>query len=238
MSEAAQALPRVPGFECTAYALLHGRIVWAGDAGATDHPRNLHRPWHPAAAAYETERLCCGSKLVWAGLAHHDLKGLLAWLVGRPLAFGLQPAQLRLEALRQALGRHDLNAFEAAALRLLGVGHGLTPSGDDLVGAVMFTLVYAPIKAWQPAMADLQNRLRLAATTATNPISAALLEDLMAGASYRALHDLLAALHSLDQQRIQAAVQTLLRLGATSGGDMLAGVLLTLQNLEPVPDSP
>ena len=153
-------------------------------------------------------------------------------------AFGLQPAQPRLEALRQALERHDLNAFEAAALRLLGIGHGLTPSGDDLVGAVMFTLVYAPIKAWQPAMADLQNRLRLAATTATNPISAALLEDLMAGASYRALHDLLAALHSLDQQLIQAAVQTLLRLGATSGGDMLAGVLLTLQNLEPAPDSP
>jgi hypothetical protein len=60
----------------------------------------------------------------------------------------------------------------------------------------------------------------------------------MAGASYRALHDLLAALHSLDLQLIQAAVQTLLRLGATSGGDMLAGVLLTLQNLEPAPDSP
>lgn len=158
--------------------------------------------------------------------------------MGRPLAFGLQPAQPRLEALRQALGRHDLNAFEAAALRLLGIGHGLTPSGDDLVGAVMFTLVYAPIKAWQPAMADLQNRLWLAATTATNPISAALLEDLMNGASYRALHDLLEALHSLDQQLIQAAVQTLLRLGATSGGDMLAGVLLSLQNPETAPDSP
>ena len=238
MSAAAQALPRVPDFECTAYALLHGRIVWAGDAGATDHPRNLHRPWHPPPATYEAERLRRGSQLVWPGLAQHGLKGLLAWLAGRPLAFGLHPAQPRLEALRQALGRHDLNAFEAAALRLLGIGHGLTPSGDDLVGAVMFTLVYAPIKAWQPAMADLQHRLRLAATTATNPISAALLEDLMAGASYRALHDLLAALHSLDQQLIQAAVQTLLRLGATSGGDMLAGVLLTLQNLEPAPDSP
>lgn len=192
----------------------------------------------PCCCHLRGRRLRRGSKLVWSGLADHDLKGLLAWLVGRPLAFGLQPAQPRLEALRQALGRHDLNAFEAAALRLLGIGHGLTPSGDDLVGAVMFTLVYAPIKAWQPAMADLQNRLWLAATTATNPISAALLEDLMNGASYRALHDLLEALHSLDQQLIQAAVQTLLRLGATSGGDMLAGVLLSLQNPETAPDSP
>lgn len=238
MSAAATTLPRVPGFESTAYALLYGRIVWAGDGGLTDHPRNLHRPWHPAPATYHPGRLQRGSKLVVPGLQHDSLKGLLAWLVGRPLAFGLQPAQPRLDALRQALTRHDLSAFEAAALRLLGIGHGLTPSGDDLVGAIMFTMVYAPIKTWQPAMADLQNRLRLAAMTATNPISAALLDDLMNGLSYRALHDLLAALHSLEPQLIQTAVQTLLHLGASSGSDMLAGVLLTLQNPEPAPDSP
>ena len=62
--------------------------------------------------------------------------------------------------------------------------------------------------------------------------SAALLEDLLQGSSYRALHALFDAMQSGYAPAIHQAVRALLQIGASSGGDMLAGVLLTLLNPE------
>jgi hypothetical protein len=112
------------------------------------------------------------------------------------------------------------------------LGHGLTPSGDDFVGGIMFTLCHlerAPsAPAWLADLPELASQLREVAQTATNVISAALLDDLIDGSSYRALHDLLAAFNSQNEQRIESATAELLRLGASSGADLLAGVLLAL----------
>jgi hypothetical protein len=141
----------------------------------------------------------------------------------------MQPAQARFDAVRQALITADLQAFEAAALRVLGLGPGLTPSGDDFLGGLLFTLRHAPVPAWRGRMAAVHARLLAAAATATNPISAALLQDLLHGRSYRALHELLQALHDGCPADVERAAQALLGVGATSGADMLAGVLLALQ---------
>ncbi len=232
------ALMPVPGFENTDYALLQGRIVWAGTRAKTDHPRHAHAPWHPPTARLNATRLRANAALLDAALQAHAPKGLLLWLAGRPLPFPMQTAVPRFEAVRQALQKQDLDAFEAAALRVLGLGHGLTPSGDDFIGGVLFTLVHAPIKAWRTGLPAVKNRLHQAAQTATNPISAALLDDLMAGASYRALHDLLLALHKGHASAVDAAVAYLLTLGASSGADLLAGVRLALQTSSPQSSQP
>lgn len=223
----------VPGFETTDYVLLHGHIAWAGHHAVTDHPRNARRPWQPARQRLSPTRLRQGAALLWPALADGSagilVRGLLLWLCGRPLAFPLHLAQGRFDAVRGALHAQDLPAFEAAALRVLGLGPGLTPSGDDFIGALLFTLRHAPLACWQARMPALYARLRAAACTATNPISAALLADLMAGRSYRALHELLAALQRGEPAAMHQAVQSLLAVGASSGADMLAGVLLALQ---------
>jgi len=163
--------------------------------------------------------------------------GLLGWLAGQRLVFPLELARPRLDALALALRAHDCVAFEAAALRVLGLGHGLTPSGDDLLGGILFTLAHAPIPAWQDAMPGLHARMRQAAHSATNPISAALLDDLMRGSSYRVLHRVFDAFHAGHSGPITDAVQALLRLGSSSGGDMLAGVFWPYRpaNLPPIP---
>jgi hypothetical protein len=82
-------------------------------------------------------------------------------------------------------------------------------------------------------MPGVHTRIRSAAQSATNPISAALLDDLMRGSSYRLLHDVFDAFQAGEQRPIVDAVDRLLRLGASSGGDMLAGVFLALQICEP-----
>jgi Protein of unknown function (DUF2877) len=230
----AAPLSPVPGFESTAYALQHGRVVWAGLDAVTDHPRNAHRPWQPARQRLSPQRLRAGAARLAAalkdGTAGLEPRGLLFWLCGQPLPFPMQPAQARFEALRVALHAQDLPAFEAAALRVLGLGPGLTPSGDDFLGALLFTLRHAPVPAWKAQLPAVRQRLLQAARTATNPISAALLADLMAGCSYRALHELLTALHQGAPAPVFSAAHALLAVGASSGADMLAGVLVALQS--------
>ncbi len=221
-------LRKVRGFEATDYAWQHERIVWAGTHAHTDHPRNAWRPWQPAPLSCDAQRLQRGASACMAMLAELPPLGLLPWLIGGPLPFPMDRVAPRFKAVRDALQSNDCCAFEAAALRVLGLGPGLTPSGDDFIGAIFFALVHAPRARWQGQMPALQTRIRAAAATATNLISAALLDDLMAGRSYRCLHELLAALHSQDPAQIEASARTLQRIGASSGADMLAGLLLAL----------
>ena len=232
MSTHTLALAPLPGFESTHYALRDGRIVWTGDSADSAHPRNLANPWQAPPAHYQAAALRKGAALAWHALQTQTRPGLLAWLGGQALPFPLSLARQRLQDLAQALNSQDLAAFEAACLRLLGLGVGLTPSGDDLVGAVFFTLRHAPVAHWQAAMPALRTRISRAAQSASNPISAALLDDLLQGSSYRALHALFDAMPMQQMPAIHHAVQDLLRIGASSGGDMLAGVLLTLLNPE------
>ncbi len=235
VAPSALSLEKIPGFERSAYARLNGRIVWAGQgAVTTDHPRHAGRPWQPAPFVADAEKLAVGALRCWRhhqpppGESRPALPGLLAWLCGQALPFPLEGARARFDAVRDALVANDATAFEAAALRVLGLGPGLTPSGDDFVGAIFFALAHAPRPAWRAAMPGLQARVQHAAQAATNPISAALLEDLMAGASYRVLHELLAALQGGQAQAIGAASAALLSVGASSGADLLAGLLLAL----------
>lgn len=243
-AHAAPPLRKIVGFETTDYATLDGRVVWAGDAAAADHPRNLWRPRPASHFGGDTTRLQRGAQIGLALLTGPATAGLLGWLKSAgtadsewvdktcpqpgPRPLWLQLAAPRLDAVRHALLVNDLVAFEHTALRLLGLGPGLTPSGDDFIGGICFALHHAPRPRWCAALPAVQVRIRQTACSATNVISAALLDDLLAGHSHQALHDLLVALHTEDPARIQAATTALLHIGATSGADMLCGVLLAL----------
>ena len=227
----AMPLRPVLGFEATAYAWRGDAIVWAGEHARTDHPRHATRPWQAPPLSCYPRRLAVGAQrclaLVGPERAIPPL-GLLAWLTGLPLDFPWQGAAPRFDALRVALARGDLPNFEAAALRVLGLGPGLTPSGDDLLGGIFFILAHAPRPDWVAALPTVHARLRAECATATNVISAALLSDLMDGHGYRLLHDFVAALDGGRRRDIACAATALLRLGASSGADLMAGVLLAL----------
>ena len=254
-SPALSLLEKIPGFEATDYARWQGRIVWlggaVGDGAHIDHPRNFYRPWQPARQAFDVQRLQCGAQRCRQVLAAQVLAaqvsaqptGLLGWLRGAALPFPLQLAHTRFDAVADALTRNDLDRFETAALRVLGLGPGLTPSGDDFIGGIFFALAHAPRAAWASRLPALRQRIHTAAQSATNPISAALLDDLMAGTSYRALHKLLAAWDGEAEAPAVAdtapaqpqptthamhALQAILQIGAHSGADMLTGLLLAL----------
>ncbi len=237
MNSLPQVPQKIPGFEATAYAYLDGEVVWLGEPAGTEHPRNARTHWQPPRIECDAQRLAAGAQTCKQWIDGLPPKGLLRWLTGQPMAFPIEQARARFDAIREALVRNDLLAFATAAERVLGLGHGLTPSGDDFVGGIFFALAHAPREAWEAELPAVRQRMRDAAGRLTNVISAALLSDLMKGASYAPLHALLAALQDNAQPAITHSAQRLLRVGATSGADMLAGLLLALLTL-PTKTSP
>ena len=111
-----------------------------------------------------------------------------------------------------------------AAQQLLGLGPGLTPSGDDCLGGIMIAL-NATGKNRQAE--QLWQLLNTSAHTATSCISYAHLCCAAAGAGSLPLHNLLNALYAASNE--QALAQTLpdvLALGHSSGWDALSGIIL------------
>jgi hypothetical protein len=105
---------------------------------------------------------------------------------------------------------------------LVGLGPGLTPSGDDvLAGALLALHAFA-----RPDLADrLAARLRPRAEGRTGAISLAHLECAARGEAAAVLHDALAALSSGDPVTLAGSTAAVGTLGHSSGWDGLAGIV-------------
>ena len=117
-----------------------------------------------------------------------------------------------------ALQRGD---FDAAVTSLAGLGHGLTPSGDDVLAGALLML-HALGRAEQAA--TLADAIRRIAPARTSPLSFALLEPALDGEPNAAVHRAITAL--LTRAPPAAVIELLHDLGATSGFDILAGILI------------
>ena len=234
------------------YLLAAGEIVWLGGPGAVLHPRAVvtagrlpgrpervvvdlagARLWDPplpapvATTAYAA--VCAGliATLVMERPAH-GLATLLSPAMTPPpgldgaLLARARPAVL---ALAAACDADDAAAAVAPATRLLGLGPGLTPAGDDLVGGVLFArAVLARAGAADgPAWALAGAAIVAAARVLTHPVSGALLADLAAGSGHAPLLDLVAALAGRRHDAALGAARRLAAIGHSSGWETLAG---------------
>jgi len=141
----------------------------------------------------------------------HDPVGILG--VARPI----------LAELAVALETGDRTRAAEVAIRLVGLGPGLTPSGDDaLVG------IEAALHALARPSAGFLTLARGDAEVRTTALAATLLRHAGAGEFAERLHSLLAALLGSDDEAIPAAIDRAIAWGATSGTDCLLGVLIGL----------
>lgn len=236
------------------YLTAGAEILWLGAAGATSHPRAILcadpldraarlepgapvsvgatrvSPWRPAevpagrdAAAAMARGAARLGAAAWA-LGAPD--GLGALLVGAPPAFPLAAAAGPARALAAACAADAPEQAAGAAQALLGLGPGLTPSGDDYVGGAFFARALlaragaCDVERWRRAA----ETIRAAAPRLTHPISVALLGDLLDGDGWAPLHDLARALATdAPMETARDAARRLTRLGHSSGWDLLAG---------------
>jgi hypothetical protein len=172
-------------------------------------------PAPPSAAAPDLAALQGAAR----GRAPAEGLGVLVVGAQNGLSAHVQPA---LEALERWLVG---NALGDDAAMLLGLGPGLTPSGDDFLGGLMLALHHVHRGAQARGLWRwLEPRL-----SRTTPISAAHLAAAAAGEGHEALH---AALLNLFQRRPgwPAALDALAAIGHCSGWDALAGATLVARH--------
>jgi hypothetical protein len=235
------------------YLTAGDEIVWLGAVGSELHPRAVLAaaappveddvvrldagrliPWQPSALSLEpasAERLAVGWRHLASGAAAlGPVGGFGALLTRASLAFPLDGARDAAAALADACARDDAGAGTAAAIALLGLGGGLTPSGDDFVGAALFARRLlsdagaADAAAWKRAATTIV----AAAPARTHPLSATLLGDLADGQAHASLHDLVHGLARDAPAAAHDAARRLVGLGHSSGWDMLAGLVAGL----------
>ncbi len=146
-----------------------------------------------------------------------------------PVATAAIPAIDSLESwlnIVLAVGRDAYPPFPDKARSLIGLGPGLTPSGDDFLGGLMIglgNLGKADIvqAIWLGLQPDLTSR--------TNLISIAHLEAAAAGMGHCAVHKLLLALRNAEIPAIDRAVTDISAIGHCSGWDTIAGLVLAIR---------
>jgi hypothetical protein len=123
-----------------------------------------------------------------------------------------------LAALRGAVRRADLDAALRTATRLIGLGPGLTPAGDDVMAGTIAGLVLLG----HPAAERFAAGVYSLAAGRTTELSRALLRHAACG---RVSGEYAAVLHGLVGERpLAPAVAGLLATGATSGRAMALGL--------------
>jgi hypothetical protein len=166
---------------------------------------------------------------IGAGSDSGALAAALAQAPSRPAAPSLASA-IALEGRRrlaEGLRRGDADRFVDGARRLIGLGEGLTPAGDDLlVGGLAVARRFRPDFLLDDP--GIGHALADAAREGTTIVAREFLLEALEG---RFSEIVIALLTAADVPRARAALGDLLELGATSGADMAAGMRLALEAL-------
>jgi len=181
--------------------------------------------------------------------------GLCAFDQGEDDVFGVTPvscagerALSALEGSWRALDAGEANAAAQHLLALVGLGPGLTPSGDDMLIGLLgaLSLAEASYRCEWPWLGKLQQGLAQDCQPgSTTELSQQWLDAAIVREVPQRLSDVLCALlaaqpgeHEGDSRPLEAALARLTELGATSGVDALAGGWLALSALLPAPGAP
>lgn len=172
------------------------------------------RLWTPAPLSHGAAPTLRALQAAARGRAPREGLGCLVVDAHNSLSGHAQPA---LDAIERWLVG---NALDDDAQALIGLGPGLTPSGDDYLGGVLIALHQLDReKQARGLWRWLEPRL-----ARTSAISGAHLAAAAAGEGHEALHACLQALFSADADWPRALAE-LTNVGHTSGWDSLAGLV-------------
>lgn len=133
-----------------------------------------------------------------------------------------------LAALSEALGARRVAGLETLLERLVGFGGGLTPSGDDFLLGLLAASRFLSTAAGRDTMTATVAGVLPTLAAATTSESCRMLEAAVAGHYPEPILGLLHAAGENDGEGVRRWAGCLGELGATSGQDMLAGVLFWL----------
>jgi hypothetical protein len=157
---------------------------------------------------------------------------------GCPLAvYGdpfLQTAANSIAGLIIAIKTADLPAVCQAARGLVGLGPGLTPSGDDFLSGLMAGMVFSQqIACLNPLVSAARINAAIVSQTEgrTNDISRQLLEFSARGEVTETMEAVILAVLRGPKAQLEQSIVRLVTVGASSGTDQLLGIMLGISLL-------
>jgi hypothetical protein len=135
---------------------------------------------------------------------------------------------IRLQRLVRAVLDRDAGAASDVLLGFLGLGPGLTPSGDDFVAGFLAVSAWTEARGGWPARLarELRPKVESVASKQTTRLSARLLHHASKGVLYEPAMDLGAALLAGESIKVRPATHRLFSIGHTSGTDLAAGLMV------------
>lgn len=208
---------------CENNSLRIGALTFSFNGAATWKPDEPGR-WDRCTVAQGLERLrqeISSRELPKDGLAQFLQSGVIPSTAVAKAA--QEPLQNLRVLLRLAIG--DSETKIDSLLPLIGLGPGLTPSGDDVIGGALIVL---HLLGEDRARDALWAALRPHAKTATGDISFAHLEAAAEGLGHEAMHRIANALMSGDDNLCEK-LDAVHAIGHTSGWDALVGIVAALE---------
>ena len=224
----------------------HGELFWLAREGLPAHSRAILAPFDEnmlcvgmAFAARDAHLQIAGRVMIecasverWTPApitpAHAAPPGVVSARVLEVETLTKCATSLPIAEIEHACHNQDSAAIMAQSEKLIGLGTGLTPAGDDFVGGLLFVahhlkIAYPGAFHWEQSPID---DLLDYARARTNQISYAILHDHARGEGVEPLHNLTTAiLDYQDRDDIMTHARRLLEIGSMSGAEMLAGAL-------------
>jgi hypothetical protein len=201
---------------------------------ATFGGASIWRPEPPASWTHASLQLGLGAvdESCHVGTAE---EGLAAGYARRPVKLSplVAAAAPGLGALDRVItnalsGRAPSSADSAELVTLIGLGPGLTPSGDDVLGGAFIALAVLDL----PNVRDLLWSAVRDHLDRTNDISRVHLQTAALGYGAAAMHSAIHATIKGDINRVEPALAAVSAIGHSSGRDGFAGALIAMRAVE------
>jgi len=141
----------------------------------------------------------------------------------------LEIAFSAITGLCRSLQQADLIGLRENTFKLIGLGPGLTPSGDDFLAGLIASLIYTQKITNHPKAFPIQelcNTVCDLARTRTNDISRQLLTFATKGEVPEVMETFILTILTKPDAKLEPAARRLTNVGASSGSDQLLGIFL------------
>jgi hypothetical protein len=135
----------------------------------------------------------------------------------------------RLVDLVKATKSENVNGVKGAAQKLIGLGPGLSPSADDTLSGFTAALWWVSHSLGEGIdRVKKINETIISCSGATTLLSQQLLRNAAKGETNERVGELLDAILAGEPPKVESGVKEVLKIGETSGTDMIVGVLVGL----------
>lgn len=130
--------------------------------------------------------------------------------------------------LIRAIKSKDLDNLSESVQHLIGLGPGLTPSGDDLLIGLMLSMLFIAenFNLNRARITDINKTIISCVHGRTTSISEEFLIQAAAGNANEPLLNLIESLLTSNSAKVERAARAVLVIGGTSGTDTIIGILL------------